>query len=55
VTTDLPPVPIHERLGIAVAAASPDEVVGTMPMDTLAGFPGIGFTHAQLDDLIARL
>ena len=31
------------------------EVVGTMPMDTLAGFPGIGFTHAQLDDLVARL
>ena len=31
------------------------EVVGTMPMDTLAGFPGIGFTHAQLDDLIGRL
>ena len=31
------------------------EVVGTMPMDTLAGFPGIAFTHAQLDDLIARL
>lgn len=31
-TTDLPPVPIHERLGIEVSAASPDEVVGTMPV-----------------------
>jgi uncharacterized protein (TIGR00369 family) len=32
VTTDLPPVPIHDRLGIEVSAASPDEVVGTMPV-----------------------
>ena len=31
-TPDLPPVPIHERLGIEVSAASPDEVVGTMPV-----------------------
>ena len=31
------------------------EVVGTMPMDTLAGFPGLGFTHAQLDDLCQQL
>lgn len=31
-TTDLPPVPIHGRLGIEVTAASADEVVGTMPV-----------------------
>lgn len=31
-TTDLPPVPIHERLGIQVLTASPDEVIGTMPV-----------------------
>lgn len=30
-------------------------VVGSMPMDTLAGFGKIGFTHTQLDDLVAQL
>jgi uncharacterized protein (TIGR00369 family) len=32
VTTDLPPVPIHDRLGIEVSTASPDEVVGSIPV-----------------------
>lgn len=31
-TSDLPPVPIHERLGISVTAASVDEVCGTLPV-----------------------
>ncbi len=31
-TPDLPPVPIHERLGIAVTSATVDEVVGTLPV-----------------------
>ena len=30
-------------------------VVGSMPMSTLAGFPGMGLDHRTLDDLIARL
>lgn len=29
----LPPVPIHERLGISILQASVDEVVGTMPVE----------------------
>jgi uncharacterized protein (TIGR00369 family) len=29
---DLPRVPIHERLGITISAASADEVVGTIPV-----------------------
>jgi uncharacterized protein (TIGR00369 family) len=32
VTIDLPPVPIHQRLGIEITAATADEVVGTMPV-----------------------
>jgi 1,4-dihydroxy-2-naphthoyl-CoA hydrolase len=31
-TTDLPPVPIHQRLGIEITRASADEVVGTLPV-----------------------
>ncbi len=31
-TVDLPPVPIHERLGIAITSAAADEVVGTLPV-----------------------
>ncbi|MCZ3390168.1 MAG: hotdog fold thioesterase [Actinomycetia bacterium] len=31
-TVELPPVPIHERLGIAVTSATADEVVGTLPV-----------------------
>ena len=27
-------------------------IVGTMPMDTLAGFPNVGVTHEQLDALV---
>jgi beta-glucosidase len=30
-------------------------VVGTMPMSTLAGFPGMGLDHRTLNDLVARL
>jgi beta-glucosidase len=30
-------------------------VIGTMPMDTLAGFPGIGFDHAMLRSMIEQL
>ncbi|MDF2746374.1 MAG: beta-glucosidase, partial [Propionibacteriaceae bacterium] len=30
-------------------------VVGSMPMSTLAGFPGMGVDHSALDNLIARL
>jgi beta-glucosidase len=30
-------------------------VIGTMPMDTLAGFPGMGLDHDQLDELLAQL
>ena len=29
---DLPPVPIHERLGIEITSARPDEVRGTIPV-----------------------
>jgi 1,4-dihydroxy-2-naphthoyl-CoA hydrolase len=32
VTAHLPPVPIHDRLGIEVLSASIDEVVGTIPV-----------------------
>ena len=31
-TADLPHVPIHDRLGITITAASTDEVVGTLPV-----------------------
>lgn len=31
-TTQLPPVPIHERLGIEVHSASPTEVTGSLPV-----------------------
>ena len=31
-TIDLPPVPIHDRLGIVVQHADADEVVGTIPV-----------------------
>ena len=31
-TAQLPPVPIHDRLGIEVVSASVDEVVGTIPV-----------------------
>lgn len=31
-TSDLPAVPIHERLGITVTEASTEEVVGTLPV-----------------------
>ena len=31
-TAELPPVPIHERLGIEVVSATRDEVVGTLPV-----------------------
>lgn len=31
-TADLPPVPIHERLGIDITSATTDEVVGTLPV-----------------------
>ncbi len=31
-TAELPPVPIHERLGIAVTSATAEEVVGTLPV-----------------------
>ena len=30
-------------------------VVGSMPMSTLAGFPGMGVDHSALDNLVARL
>jgi beta-glucosidase len=30
-------------------------VVGSMPMSTLAGFPGIGLNHRALDYLLTRL
>ena len=30
-------------------------VVGSMPMSTLAGFPGMGVDHRTLDGLVARL
>ncbi|HKH56806.1 MAG TPA: glycoside hydrolase family 3 C-terminal domain-containing protein, partial [Propionibacteriaceae bacterium] len=30
-------------------------VVGSMPMSTLAGFPGMGVDHLALDNLVARL
>ncbi len=30
-------------------------VVGSMPMSTLAGFPGMGLDHRALDNLITRL
>jgi beta-glucosidase len=30
-------------------------VVGSMPMSTLAGFPGIGLNHSALDHLLTRL
>jgi beta-glucosidase len=30
-------------------------VVGSMPMSTLAGFPGMGLDHRTLNDLVARL
>jgi beta-glucosidase len=28
------------------------KLVGTMPMDTLAGFPNLAFTHPQLDEML---
>ena len=31
-TADLPPVPIHDRLGITISSASVHEVVGTIPV-----------------------
>ena len=31
-TPELPPVPIHDRLGIEIVAADVDEVVGTIPV-----------------------
>ena len=31
-TADLPPVPIHERLGISVVNATANEVIGTLPV-----------------------
>jgi beta-glucosidase len=30
-------------------------LLGTMPLDTLAGFGSFGFTHADVDDLLARV
>ncbi|WP_092650688.1 hypothetical protein [Actinopolymorpha singaporensis] len=30
-------------------------VVGTMPMSTLASFPGLGLDHASLTGLVTRL
>ncbi len=31
------------------------QVVGTMPMETLAGFPGFGIDHPTLQSLVGRL
>jgi hypothetical protein len=31
------------------------QVIGTMPMSTLANFGMAGFTHDRLDELVARL
>jgi beta-glucosidase len=48
---------LHDRFG--TLGALHDEallaVIGTMPMDTLAGFPGMGLNHNQLDALLAAL
>jgi beta-glucosidase len=30
-------------------------VIGNFPVSTLAAFPGMGITHAAVDDLVARL
>jgi hypothetical protein len=31
------------------------KLLGTMPMDTLAAFPGLVFDHDELDQLVASL
>ena len=45
-------------LGTMSAALGSEEliaVIGSMPMSTLAGFPGIGIDHATLSSLVERL
>ena len=48
---------LHERFGDLGVLHDPHllAVIGTMPMDTLAGFPGMGLDHEQLDTLLAEL
>ena len=48
---------LYERFGELGVLHDPAllAVIGTMPMDTLAGFPGMGLDHDQLDELLADL
>ena len=48
---------LHERFGDLGVLHDPAllAVIGTMPMDTLAGFPGMGLDHDQLDTLLSEL
>jgi beta-glucosidase len=48
---------LHHRFGDLGVLHDPPllAVIGTMPMDTLAGFPGMGLDHDQLDELLAEL
>lgn len=49
---DLPPAPVHLRLGIAITHASSDEVVGTLPVE--GNTQPFGLLHGGVSALLAE-
>ncbi|MDH4354040.1 MAG: hotdog fold thioesterase [Actinomycetota bacterium] len=50
--TDIAPAPVHQRLGIAITRATPEEVVGTVPV--AGNTQPVGLLHGGVSALLAE-